>query len=389
MQVMPWTYDEIEREWLSGSKIAASESTVEESFNRCERMLGRGWIEQFRPSGAAPGGVTATVIKDGEELALVDNVSKTLHVVSMGEKLAAIEGVAGSELLVSKLISGDASTDGELEAIHILRSIGPSSLELFPKLRVGTSEKCPDFRIRREPEDWVYVEVTKPDTADVQARVAQANEAIAAVVDSIDRPFGLEVFLHREPTDSEISTIVERIQRLCAITASGQEELSDGLGFLFLAAQPPSKFEPDDHGEEPRPRLGMATMRVMDGKLLKFVAVRVPYTDERAQHFLKRESKQLSREHPGLVMVHMGKAPGGFKRWPSTIERCFQPAVHTRVGGVCLFSTGLVLTDRGVAVLSETKMLKNPHATEKPLPAWIDEVIEAAGAEYMATASQA
>jgi hypothetical protein len=47
-----WTYDEIDREWLAGAKIAAPPNEVIASFERCQRMLGRDWMESTRSSGA-------------------------------------------------------------------------------------------------------------------------------------------------------------------------------------------------------------------------------------------------------------------------------------------------------------------------------------------------
>ena len=38
---MPWTYEEIEREWLGGSRIAVPADEVVAAFERCERDLGR------------------------------------------------------------------------------------------------------------------------------------------------------------------------------------------------------------------------------------------------------------------------------------------------------------------------------------------------------------
>ncbi len=111
---------------------------------------------------------------------------------------------------------------------------------------------------------------------------------------------------------------------------------------------------PDDHGEERRPRIGQAKIKT------RRVVVRLPFSDERAENLLRRESAQLPTEGPGLIVVHMGNAPGVFISWEPLLRRRFQPTVHTRVGAVCLFSAGTVLTERSFAVLSQTKLL-NSH----------------------------
>jgi hypothetical protein len=42
------------------------------------------------------------------------------------------------------------------------------------------------------------------------------------------------------------------------------------------------------------------------------------------------------------VMINVSLSPKETPSWVSLIERRFQPAIHTRVGGVCLFSGGMV-----------------------------------------------
>jgi hypothetical protein len=77
-------------------------------------------------------------------------------------------------------------------------------------------------------------------------------------------------------------------------------------------------------------------------------------------------------------MVEMEGAPGGFQSWDATIRRRFQPAMHTRVGGVALFSPGLVPTYHGVASVLRTKLITNPYA-KIYLPEWIETPIAAPG----------
>jgi hypothetical protein len=82
-----------------------------------------------------------------------------------------------------------------------------------------------------------------------------------------------------------------------------------------------------------------------------------------------------------MVMVHMRNAPGGFTAWEPLIRRRFQPTIHTRIGAICLFSAGTLLTERGFAVLSHNKLLANVHA-KTPLPSWIGTTLVVADAKY-------
>jgi hypothetical protein len=46
--VLPWTWEQIERDWLPCGGLAHSADEVVESFNRVEAAFGREWIEQSR-----------------------------------------------------------------------------------------------------------------------------------------------------------------------------------------------------------------------------------------------------------------------------------------------------------------------------------------------------
>jgi hypothetical protein len=60
--------------------------------------------------------------------------------------------------------------------------------------------------------------------------------------------------------------------------------------------------------------------------------VRMPFADQRADDFLRKEARQLPNDAPSLIMVEMSRAPGGFRSWEPILEGRFQPTVHTRVG---------------------------------------------------------
>jgi hypothetical protein len=357
MNATTWTLDEIARDWLAGSVIAVPPEQMVAAFDRCERVFGREWINQSRGTsvGASP----------------------TLHVVTIGQRLASLDGVPATETLIEKLAKGDPSATAELHGIHLLRSPGQTTVELFPKVIVGDREREPDLRIRRDEGAWVYVEITQTDVSEAYERASEVLNKLSAVIESIARPFDLEVFLRREPTDVEVDSALDAVLSLCRARSSGCEELQDGLGMLFLEETPSGPVTPDDHGEEPRPRLGKARVKIEHGVQTRRVVVRLPYSDERAENLLRRESAQLPADGPGLVMVHMGNAPGGFKSWDPLIRRRFQPAIHTRVGGVCLFSAGTLLVESGIARLSQTKLLLNPH-TRTALPPWIEGALVAA-----------
>src|SRR5207248_685800 len=98
---MSWTYDEIGKDWLGANVIALPPEEVVAAFERCEHVLGRDWINKSRGTFAIGAG-------------------STLRVVTTGQWLASLDGLAAADSLVSKLAKDDSSAAAELHAIHLL-----------------------------------------------------------------------------------------------------------------------------------------------------------------------------------------------------------------------------------------------------------------------------
>ena len=90
----------------------------------------------------------------------------------------------------------------------------------------------------------------------------------------------------------------------------------------------------------------------------------------RAERFLTADAKLLPTRAPGLMMVEMAAAPGAFRSWEAIIRRRFQPAMHTRVGGVVLFSAGLSSHRPGNGQSSKCK--GHPQPARKNLSPRVD-----------------
>jgi hypothetical protein len=386
---MAWTIEEIEEGWLAGSRAAVSPEDVVAAFERCEHLLGRDWIEARRAGQLDTG--------------------PTFAVVRTGQRLASLDGVANTGELVEKLRRGDRYAASELHALHLLRFGPPVTAEMYPVACVGESNRVPDIRAR-SPDTWVYVEVTHPDQSEAGRRAEWVLQAVVDLVDGIKQPFTLEIFLRREAAEDEIEIIRASAARFCAArVASGElpleglppesffvlrygepghlvefarEELPEDLGLLILTQGKPGEIVMCQHlGEEYRPRFGAARRVRGPTEPDRHLLVRMPFTDERAAEFVDHEARQLPRGAPGLIMIDVGSAPGAFREWEPLIKRRFQPAINTRVSGVCLFSSGVLLTPDGGACPSQTKLLVNPYA-KVPLPPWVTETIAVAGAEY-------
>jgi hypothetical protein len=365
---MGWSYDSIERDWLAGSRIAVAPQEVVSAFDLAERVLGRTWIEAAR---MAPGGP-------------VSGAAPTLHVIAMGRQLAALEGVAGTEPLITGLRRGDESAAAELAAISLFRSQEPFAVELYPPVTVEGRPRQPDFRLRLPPAPWTYVEVTRPGQSQASKGVRAVLERLAGVLRETTGRFTLEVFLRREPSPGELDALVTRMRRLCAQDGVRRDELGDlgDLGVLLLNTMEPGLIEIQDHpGEEQRPRLSMGRVAVEDGRPARHIVVRLPFTDQRARAILSEEARQLPRDAPGLVMVQTSNAPGAMRAWEPLLRSQMQPAVHTRVSAVCLFASSFLPTPSGEAWVPLTKLIENPHR-RFPLPPPIGDTLSGANATY-------
>ncbi len=356
---MNWTFEEISRECLGDSRIAVPPAVAVEAFVRVERVMGRRWIENCR-TGAGGGRIWGAW--------------PTLRVVTLGQELASVEGAAGAEQLIERLQRGDPSAHAELTAIHMLRSRRQFSVELYPKIMLRGTEHEPDFRIRHRDEPWTYVEVASPDKSQEAERAGEVFRRLADLVRGIRASFALEVFLRRMPTDDEVDAITRRIPQFSSLSGVQREDLGD-LGMLILNQSPPGQIVLQSHpGEDDRPRLGHAFGIGGTDEPPRHIAVRMAFSDERAEEFFRRESRQLPADDPGLIMIMATNAPSALTSWEAVIRRRFQPTIHTRVSAVCLFMPGVFSTPEGEADVVQARVLTNPHG-RLPLPPTLAEVL--------------
>ena len=301
------------------------------AFNEVASHFGREWVEATRTkNGIASRGM-----------------APTLYIVSLARLLRALDGVPNTTGLLEKVRQGDADARAELIAIYLMRAGNPDALvEAEPEVQVGTRNRKPDFRAQIAGEPWTYVEVTNPNTSDAQADVLSGLDRLTGLVEGCSGSFALEVFLKREPTAAELDLIAAEIEQRHQTAGQSTVELPSGLGTLYWNHQPPGGMVLDEHGEPYTPRLSSVRVAVGDGDH-RHIAVRWPFTDTRAETFIRHESRQLPTDAPGLIMIFTSGNVGAMKAWRTLIERRFQPTLNTRVSAVCLFSSGLRPTEQG------------------------------------------
>jgi len=296
---MEWLWDVIHNEWLLGESIGVPPEDIVASFNATDRMLGTDWIEERRnrPTGRVAG------------------FAPTLAVVATGRAVALIEGRPGAQQLADRLRAGDRAAFAELQGIYLCCVALEVELEIETELQVRERTRKPDFRIRQVGSPWIYVEVAAPDISETREQAQSVMNELASIFPNLLDNTAVDLFLRRDVTQLEIESLKREMIRLGANPVTGDHDV--GFGIISVNMSHPSTFEPREFDDEPyTPRLGLARAESRGGgPATNRVSVRYPYSDERAEEFLTRESKQLSREEAGLVMLSLSSTPGSFKTW--------------------------------------------------------------------------
>jgi hypothetical protein len=351
---VPWTWQEIESEWLGGTfRLADEPDVVVAAFERVESHFGREWMDAERTAG----GLRSS------------GLAPTLGIVSTGKLLASLDGVLGVEALVAGLRERNEESMTEALAIHLLRAQADADIEYEPSILVRGRSRKPDLRARWGSHPWVYAEVAKPNDSEMKRASATVMKELVAQVHELPGSFAAEVFLRRRPNAAEVEDIKNRLSRLSRVPGASEVDLPDWLGKVFLNFTEPGVVILDDHGEGYRPGIGMAGT-VINGDEHRHLVVRIAYSDARAEQFLRTEARQLPTDAPAIVMLYVGRATGAMHNWAAVMARQFQPTKHTRVGGVCLFQASLTPTEEGHAWRPKTQLIVNSYSAIA-LPEWV------------------
>ncbi len=363
---MIYTWQEIEQDWLGGGGgLAAAPDEALAAFNEVAARFGRGWVEATRTRNGVPS----------------RGLAPTLYIVTMARLLRSLDGLPNAAGLLEKVSRESPDARAELVAIDLIRTENPGAIvEVEPEIQVGARHPKPDFRTQVAGDPWTYVEVTNPNASDAQEEVRRGIARLTGLVYACSGTFALEVFLKREPSSAALDLIADTIEHEHRSPGHSAAELPSELGTLYWNYQPPGAIVMDDHGEPYTPRLSAASVALstdQNGNIdqHRHIAVRWPFTDARAETFVRHEARQLPTDAPGLIMIYTAGTVGAMKAWRALIERRLQPDLNTRVSAVCLFSSGLWPTEQGEDWKVQCKLILNPHA-RFPLPRWISEQLE-------------
>ena len=361
---LPWIIHEIEQEWFAGSHLYWDANDVELAFNVATRIRGLEWVLGKKHD--------TTQFSQFSGIGRRGGYSEFLRVYWFGIRMASILGAPGADDLISRVIANDPDACEEATAIYLLRSGQPKTdLEIEPGVKVGSRDKRPDFRIRKDRDSWVYVEVTKLHRSNASIRVQELLSRIADRMMAVERPFLLEIILDREPTEEEEETILNVAVSACDAINGQQIKVADVASILVKSGDPrvvvPS-LTPDDA----RPRMAMSKAIIGPDSPNRQLLARVPFADERAEDILRREARQLPQKECGLLMVNVNSQPSAFESWSERVPERFTPEQHTRVAGVILFMHATSLGEQGLIWTPSVRLIPNPHAAVS-LPSWITE----------------
>lgn len=340
---MAWSLKDIE-ENLLGSAInvlGLSAQEAQDAVNRVEQVLGPSWIAgNIAGKGIAP----------------------AMQAISMGLRLPALDGVPDTARLVDKLRGNQDNADAELTALWLLRSIDPAA-EVVLEPPVGNRKA--DFRIHRQGEPGITVEVTSPQTSQEEQRIRGIMERLTTAFESATNTFSLDIVLRREPSTEELELLWQRLPQFTSLGGPQRATLIDSMGWLFLNQTPVGTWlgcEVPEMSDTPMVGLVMFKGGGPTGGPLYQVAVQIPFAETRAERFLRDKAGQLPGDGPGLVMIQASRSPRGFKAWATLFKKALNCIRDTRISAVCLFCGEAGPTGDGYNWQPRATLVVNPSA---------------------------
>lgn len=363
---MPYRWQDILQDWSLGGSVDYEKEDVVNAFNDVERIMGPKWL------GLAFGQSRGTMV--------------AIQIIDLGMTLKTIESIPNASKLISKIRNllpktifhgnrhkkPDPSVILSSNRLHELaHSLQVARLiahyrrhsfevEVEPELPVRTEIKRPDFRVRYD-KTWVYVEVVCPGFSKEAQNVNKILARIANVNKKLRMDRVAEIFLFKDPSDTEINQIISKCRQLAEKDIQPQEYIMGNTAQIFTNPwnqERLPKFTPAV--EEKRPILGIVEFEIKHDKGVahgRKCNVKMPITDERAQKILYKKSRQLSKTNPGLIVVGVSGVPGGLKRWPELIRRRLQPRLNRRISGVLITESAVT----GKSLETRKRFIEHPN----------------------------
>jgi len=363
---MPFQWKDILQNWMLGQPPDYKIEDVVNAFNDVERIMGSKWLD--RVFGQSRGTMEA------------------IQIIELGRTLREIEKIPAGSSLISKISAcyphtiyqgnarrkPDPTTFGSSDELHELAhalAVAQSvahyrrhslEIELEPELSVKTKKRHPDFRVKHDSA-WVYVEVVCPGFSQEEQNIYKTLARIANVNAKIRMDRVAEVYLFKDPSETEISQIIDKCKSLAESDLQPQECAIGNTAQIFTNPWNQEllpTFLPAVN--EKRPILGFVRFEINNEEGIahgRKCNVKMPFTDERAQRILSEKSRQLSKEHPGLIIVDVSRVSGGLKRWPELMKGRLQPNLNRRISGILITESSI----SGKSMKTEKRFVEHPN----------------------------
>jgi hypothetical protein len=362
---MQFQLKDIMQDWLLGQSVDYDEEDIVNAFNDVERIMGSGWLESVFHQTRGPM-ISIPIIELGRALKEIEGIPDASKLISKIKTYYPCTRSPGKiQIQRAKLGSSTFRLSDELNelahALTVAKFIAhfrrhSIEVELEPELSTGTAMKHPDFRIRCGGV-WVYVEVVCPDLSKEARSIYKKLALIANLNKRIRMGLVVEVYLFKDPNSTEIEEIIDKCISMAESNLQPQEFAFGSIAQIFTNPWNQERlptFAPAI--EEKRPILVYLEAQIGGVVPSKRCIVKMPFIDERAQRILGRESRQLSKDHPGLIIANVSKAAGGLKGWPELIRRRLQPNLNRRISAVLITESSIL----GRSMKTTNRLIEHP-----------------------------
>jgi hypothetical protein len=300
------------------------------AFNGFSSMFGRAWIDNYFRGAQIPSFVRS-IIEMWRDYCVIENIPKAEQIVKRWSHGISEQGIIA-----------------ELRILAQLCRVG-FEVELFPPI----GGRVPDARIRLASEQpWTYVEASQRTISKVRNDAELTMQRVAEVAADIRPGLHSKVAILRQPDVQELKRVIDWLASLPSTNSRFED-----LAILWVQSLDMVPDEADEfHQTVQSPRL--YTTRIANGPNSKRATVCIGIEDTGAEQILRKESRQLPKLHPGILILDTSSVLDGIEIWEPLIRRRFQPQHNTRIGAVVLTEWLNGPTGRQ----SASEVIPNPHA---------------------------
>jgi hypothetical protein len=359
---MPWSWNEIVDELGEGDQTLVEQDSLIASFDFVEQHLGHAWVREQHRSGVLYTRVNGRKQPVGQSYWSGHVWAE--RVDAMARQLKALVGSRGLEPVLDRIREGDVAARSELFSAYLCMPEDLSArVELGVDATVDDRSVNMDFRIRRGDEAWVNAEVVSPEPSEkAELATSLLGELKSKIESVVPVDASVEIMMRREPQDrSELEEIVDAVRADLLAGNDSRKEITD-LCVLIIRHGTSSLFVVEDHGEPNVPRLGVVGFQ-SGASAHGNVAIRLEFSDTRAEKILKQESKQLPSGAPSIIFVDGTRGSAAFSDWQQNLLGRFRRGFHTRISAVVMFMNPVI---GGLLMW----MTENPQAATKA-PDWL------------------